>query len=105
MLICLQQGLEIIEFFIVGKYGSALCELDIRTVAEKAGVGTMHLLLHYPFKVGGHLFPDLLHEVSGNGILYGAVLFKLKHFFDFLCAGGAIKNKGVSTANRGGEGL
>ena len=50
--------------------------LLVLSVVEKTGVGTMYLFLYHKFQIGWYFCHDVLHELSVEGILDGAVLFE-----------------------------
>ena len=57
----------------------SLCKPHLLTIAEKAGVGTMHLLLHYIFQILWHLSHHVLHELTAEGVFDRAVLLEFNH--------------------------
>ena len=70
----------VIELLTIGQHRSSLGKPNILTIAEKAGVGTMHLLLHYIFQILWHFSHHALHELTTEGVFDRAVLLEFNHY-------------------------
>ena len=71
-----KQFIIFVEVLSLREYRCPFSELHLIAITQETGVGTMHFLLYYIFQVSGHLCHDHLHELSVEGVLYGAVLLK-----------------------------